>query len=163
MALSVVYFQLMHRLGRHITCGTSVRWWWKEGRRWNPVLAHRLLFSKSTKGAAMINVPIRWTNQYQQYAFSTYILADSKCRMTTMSSYILKGNGQKRLILTILWFFYCVFYTLKTEIIQHFNSTDLLLSKIIVTILWFFYCVFYTITLHRIQNSNSIVLLVFEI
>ena len=45
----------------------SVRWWWKEGRRWNPVLAHSLLFSKSTKGAARLNVPIRWTNRYQQY------------------------------------------------------------------------------------------------
>ena len=44
-----------------------VRWWWKEGRRWNPVLAHSLLFSKSTKGATWLNVPIWWTNHYQQY------------------------------------------------------------------------------------------------
>ena len=52
----------------HITCGTSVRWWWwKEGRRWNPVPAHSLLLSKSTKGAARLNVPIRQTNCYQQY------------------------------------------------------------------------------------------------
>ena len=32
-----------------------------------PVLAHSLLFSKSTKGAARFNVPIRRTNRYQQY------------------------------------------------------------------------------------------------
>ena len=71
----------------HITCGTSicivywrkfevrmtvcvtvcVRWWWKEGRGWNPVPAHSLLFSKSIKGAARLNFPIRWTNCYQQY------------------------------------------------------------------------------------------------
>ena len=29
--------------------------------------AHSLLFSKSTKGATRLNVPIRWTNHYQQY------------------------------------------------------------------------------------------------
>ena len=45
----------------------SVGWWWKEGRRWNPVPAHSLLFSKSTKGAARFNVPIRQTYHYQQY------------------------------------------------------------------------------------------------
>ena len=44
-----------------------VGWWWKDGRRWNPVPAHSLLFSKSTKGAARLNVPIRRTNCYQQY------------------------------------------------------------------------------------------------
>ena len=44
-----------------------VGWWWKEGRRWNPVPAHSLLFSKSTKGAVTLNVPIRRTNRYQQY------------------------------------------------------------------------------------------------
>ena len=44
-----------------------VGWWWKEGRRWNPVPTHCLLFSKSTKGAARLNVPIRRTNRYQQY------------------------------------------------------------------------------------------------
>ena len=42
-------------------------WWWKEGRRWNPVPAHSLLFSKSTKESARLNVPIRRTNRYQQY------------------------------------------------------------------------------------------------
>ena len=31
------------------------------------MLAHSLLFSKSTKGAARLNVPIQWTNRYQQY------------------------------------------------------------------------------------------------
>ena len=41
--------------------------WWKEGRRWNPVPAHSLLFSKSTKGAAKFSVPIRRTNRYQLY------------------------------------------------------------------------------------------------
>ena len=41
--------------------------WWKEGRRWNPVPTHSLLFSNSTKGAARLNVPIRRTNRYQQY------------------------------------------------------------------------------------------------
>ena len=30
--------------------------------------AHSLLFSKSTKGATRLNVPIRWTNRYQQYS-----------------------------------------------------------------------------------------------
>ena len=69
----------------HITCGTSICimywrklgwWWWKEGGRWNPVPAHSLLFSKSTKGAARLNVPhptdeSLWT---VLYAFSTYIL-----------------------------------------------------------------------------------------
>ena len=44
-----------------------VGWWWKEGRRWNPVPAHSLLFSKSNMGAARLNVPIRQTNRYQQY------------------------------------------------------------------------------------------------
>ena len=51
-------------------CGVllcCVGWWWKEGRRWNPVPAHSLLFSKSTKRAAKVNVPIRRTNRYQQY------------------------------------------------------------------------------------------------
>ena len=42
-----------------------VGWWWKEGR--NPVPAHSLLFSKSTKGATRLNIPIRRTNRYQQY------------------------------------------------------------------------------------------------
>ena len=42
-------------------------WWWKEGRRWNLVPAHSLLFSKSTKGDARLNVPIRRTNRYQEY------------------------------------------------------------------------------------------------
>ena len=32
-----------------------------------PSAAHSLLFSKSTKGAARLNVPIRQTNRYQQY------------------------------------------------------------------------------------------------
>ena len=90
MALSVVYFQFTHRLGRpqfvwdkylysvleevevRVTvCVTvcvvllcCVGWWWKEGRRWNPVPAHSLFFSKSTKGATRLNVPIQ---RYQQY------------------------------------------------------------------------------------------------
>ena len=33
----------------------------------NPVPAHSLLYSISTKGAARPNVPIRWTNRCQQY------------------------------------------------------------------------------------------------
>ena len=44
-----------------------VEWWCKEGRRWNQVPAHSLLFSKSTKGAARFNVPIRRANRYQEY------------------------------------------------------------------------------------------------
>ena len=44
-----------------------MRWLWKEGRRWNPVPAHSLLFLKSTKVDARLNVPIRRTNRYQQY------------------------------------------------------------------------------------------------
>ena len=93
MALSVVYFWIMHRLGRphyvwdeylysvreNVEVGVIVSvtvcvvvlccvgWWWKEGRRWNPVPAHSLLISKSTKGAAWLNIPIRRTNCYQQY------------------------------------------------------------------------------------------------
>ena len=93
MALSVVYFQVTHRLGRpHYVwdeylysileevevrmalCGKCLCsvgwwwwWWWKEGRRWNPVPAHSLLFLKSNKGAARLNVPIWRTNRYQQY------------------------------------------------------------------------------------------------
>ncbi|KAJ4438368.1 hypothetical protein ANN_14310 [Periplaneta americana] len=38
----------------------------EEGRRGNPVPARSLLLSSSTKGAARLNVPIRWTNHYQQ-------------------------------------------------------------------------------------------------
>ena len=45
----------------------SVGWWWKERRRWNPVPAHSLLFSKSTKEAVTLNVPIRRANRYQQF------------------------------------------------------------------------------------------------
>ena len=94
MALSVVYFRITHRLGRphyvwdeylysvrekiEVRVTVSVTfcvvllccvgwWWWKEGRRWNPVPPHSPLFSKSTKGAARLNVPIRRTNRYQQY------------------------------------------------------------------------------------------------
>ena len=33
----------------------------------NPVPAHSLLFSQSTKWAAKLNVPIRRKNRYQQY------------------------------------------------------------------------------------------------
>ena len=77
MALSVVYFRITHRLGRphymwdeylysvreKVEVGVIVSvtvcvvllycvgWWLKEGRRWNPVPAHSLLFSKRTKGA----------------------------------------------------------------------------------------------------------------
>ena len=100
MALSVVYFWITHCLGRphyvwdeylysvweKVEVGVIVNvgltvcvvllrcvgwWWWKEGRRWNLVPAHSLLFSKSTKGAARLNVPIRWTNRYQQYYMSS--------------------------------------------------------------------------------------------
>ncbi|KAJ4442747.1 hypothetical protein ANN_04338 [Periplaneta americana] len=38
----------------------------EEGRRGNPVLACSLLLSNSTKGATTLNIPIRWTNHYQQ-------------------------------------------------------------------------------------------------
>ena len=51
-------------LGQTTLC---VGWRWKEGKRWNPVPAHSVLFSKSTEGAARLNVPIRRTNCYQQY------------------------------------------------------------------------------------------------
>ena len=72
MALSMVYYQITHRLGTphyvwdeylygvlekvevRVTVSVTVcvvllccmGWWWKEGRRWNPVPAHSLLFSK---------------------------------------------------------------------------------------------------------------------
>ena len=94
MALRVVYFQIMHRLGRPhyvwdkylysvleevevrvcVVLLCCVGGWWKEGRRWNPVPAHSLLFSKSTKGVTRLNIPIRQRNHYQTvlYAFSTY-------------------------------------------------------------------------------------------
>ena len=91
MALSVVYFWITHRLGRPhyvwneylysvleevearvavyvIVCVVvlwSLGWYWKEGRRWNPVPAYSLLFSKSTKRASRLNVHIRQTNRYQ--------------------------------------------------------------------------------------------------
>ena len=45
-----------------VLCGMRMK-----GRRWNPVPAHGLLFSKSTKGVARLNVPIRRTNRNQQY------------------------------------------------------------------------------------------------
>ena len=32
-------------------------WWWKEGRRWNTMPAHSLLFSKSTKGPPGLTSP----------------------------------------------------------------------------------------------------------
>ena len=55
----------------------SVEWWREEGRMWNPVPTHSTLFSKSTKGAARLNVLIRRTNLYQQYyVFSIYITAE---------------------------------------------------------------------------------------
>ena len=72
MALSVVYFQFTNRLGRHITFGTSicivycrklrfrltvcVKWDdddERKGRNGNPVPAHSLFFSKSTKGLGL--------------------------------------------------------------------------------------------------------------
>ena len=94
MALSVMYFRITHCLGRpnymwdeylyselekvevRVTVSVTVCivllccmgwWWWKEGRRWSPVPAHSLLFSKSTKGTTRLNVPIRRMNHYQQY------------------------------------------------------------------------------------------------
>ena len=93
MASGVVYFWFTHRLGRpyyvwdeylygvlekvavRVTVSVTVcvvllccvQWWWKEGRRWNPVPAHSLLFSKGTERTARLNVPIRRTNRYQQY------------------------------------------------------------------------------------------------
>ena len=91
--VNVVYFRITHRLGRphyvwdeylysvgekvevRVTESVTVcvvllccvGWWWKEGRMWNPVPAHSLLFTKSTKGAARLNVLIGRTNRYQQY------------------------------------------------------------------------------------------------
>ncbi|KAJ4450179.1 hypothetical protein ANN_01586 [Periplaneta americana] len=38
----------------------------EEGKRGNPMLAHSLLLLNSTKRAARLNVPIQWTNHYQQ-------------------------------------------------------------------------------------------------
>ena len=92
MKLSMVYFRIMRHLGRHyiwdvylysvrekvdvrvivsvtvsVVLLCCVGWWWKEGRRWNLVPAHSLLFSKSTKGAARRNVPIRRTNCYHNW------------------------------------------------------------------------------------------------
>ena len=39
----------------------------REGEGETRLPAHSLLFSKSTKGTARLNVPIRRTNRYQQY------------------------------------------------------------------------------------------------
>ena len=64
MSICIVYSRKF-RLGW--LCVTVGWWWWKEGRRWNSVPAHSLLFSKITKGATRLNVPIRRTNRYQQY------------------------------------------------------------------------------------------------
>ena len=97
IALSVVYFRITHRLGRpHYVWGEylysllekvevrvtvsvtvcvvllcCVEWWWKEGIMLNPVPTHSLLSSKSNKGAARLDVPIRRTNRYQQYYISS--------------------------------------------------------------------------------------------
>ena len=51
-------------------------WWWKEGRKWNPVPAHSLLCLKSTKEAARLNVPNPTDESLSTvlHAFSTYIL-----------------------------------------------------------------------------------------
>ena len=83
LALSVVYFRITHRLGRPhyvwdeylysvweklevgvivsvtvcVLLLSCVGWWWKEGRRWNPVPAHSLLFSESTKGPPGLTSP----------------------------------------------------------------------------------------------------------
>ena len=89
MALSVVYFRITRlryvweeylysvreKVEVRVTVSVAVcvvlmccvGWWWKEGSRWNPVPGHSLFFSKSTKGSARFNVPIRRTNRYQQY------------------------------------------------------------------------------------------------
>ena len=62
----------------------SVVWWWKEERRWNLVLAHSLLLSKITKGAARLNVPILQTNRYQQYSVpSTTVGQTAACMPVT--------------------------------------------------------------------------------
>ena len=73
MSICIAYYRKL-RLRWLYMCNCSCRvsmccvgWWWKEGRRWNPVPAHSLLFSKSTKEAIRFNVPIRRTNCYQQY------------------------------------------------------------------------------------------------
>ena len=88
MALSVVYFRITHRLGRphyvwneylysvlekvEVRVTVSVVSVCvvrdddeRKGEGENP--AHSLLFSKSTKGAARLDVPFRRTNRYQQY------------------------------------------------------------------------------------------------
>ena len=93
MVLNVVYFQFTHRLGRPhyvwdenlysilenvevrmtacvtvlcsviVLCGMMT----KGREKINPMPAHSMLFSKSTKGVAKLDVPIRRTNRYQQY------------------------------------------------------------------------------------------------
>ena len=40
-----------------------VGWWRREERRWNPVLAHSLLLSTSTKRTAKFNVPVSSTTK----------------------------------------------------------------------------------------------------
>ena len=61
MALSVVYFRIMHRLGRqHYVWDEylySVREKVEVMMTVSVVPVHSLLFSKSTKGAARLNVP----------------------------------------------------------------------------------------------------------
>ena len=46
-----------------VLCGMMI----KGRERVKPGPAHSLLFSKSNKGAARLNVPIRRTNLYEQY------------------------------------------------------------------------------------------------
>ena len=57
----------------------SVGWWWKEERRWNPMPAHSLLLSKSTKGRPGITSPCPTDESLStvKYAFSTYVLRKS--------------------------------------------------------------------------------------
>ena len=69
MALSVIYFRITHRLGRPHYVWEEYLYSvvWDEDERKGEGETRCRLFSKSTKGAARLNVPIRRRNRYQQY------------------------------------------------------------------------------------------------
>ena len=85
MALSVVYFRITHRSGRShyawdeylysvrekvevgVIVSVTVCVVWDDDERKKEGETRSRLISKSTKGAARLNVPIRRTNRYQQY------------------------------------------------------------------------------------------------
>ena len=73
----------------------SVRWWWKEGRCWKSVPTHSLLFSKSTKGAARLNIPIQRRNRYQQYYMPSQHIYSGRVRNLIQACDVQSKNLKK--------------------------------------------------------------------